>query len=64
MQAQLQHALTLLVQHALTLLNEFDEVGRLAGAAKKNLESLLDTGRRVRTRLHDALTAGLQTLHP
>lgn len=52
------------LQHALTLLNEFDEVGRLAGAAKKNLESLLLTGARVRTRLHDALTAGLQTLHP
>ncbi|GAB3069167.1 hypothetical protein [Pedococcus soli] len=52
------------LQHALTLLSEFDDVGRLAGAAKKNLESLLLTGARVRTRLHDALTAGLATLHP
>ena len=52
------------LQHALTLLSEFDDVGRLAGAAKKNLESLLLTGARVRTRLHEALTAGLQTLHP
>jgi hypothetical protein len=52
------------LQHALTLLSEFDEVGRLAGAAKKNLENLLVAGSRVRTRLHDALTAGLEGLHP
>lgn len=52
------------LQHALSLLSEFDEVGRLAGAAKKNLENLLLAGSRVRTKLHDALTAGLDTLHP
>lgn len=52
------------LQHALSLLNEFDEVGRLAGAAKKNLESLLVAGARVRKNLHTALTSGLETLHP
>lgn len=52
------------LQHALSLLGEFDEVGRLAGAAKKNLENLLLAGARVRKSLHDTLTAGLDTLHP
>ena len=50
--------------HALTVLAEFDEVGRLAGTAKKNLENLLATGARVQRKLRDALMAGLTSLQP
>lgn len=52
------------LRHALSVLAEFDEVGRLAGAARKNLENLLTTGARVQKKLHEALTAGLASLHP
>lgn len=49
---------------ALSALAEFDEVGRLAGAAAKNIENLRAVGGRVRIRIHEALTGSLSVLHP
>ena len=49
---------------ALSALSEFDEVGRLAGQAQKNLENLRAIGGRVHKKLYDALTGGLTILHP
>lgn len=48
---------------ALAALGEFDEVARMANAAAKNLAAIKDVGGRVRTRIHEALTAGLAALH-
>jgi hypothetical protein len=47
---------------ALKALEEFDEVGRLAKAATKNLAGIMDVGGRVRKRIEEALTAGLAEL--
>ena|SRR6478672_6276009 len=49
---------------ALSALEEFDEVGRLAGAAQKNIENLRLAGGRVKARIQEALTGSLSVLHP
>lgn len=49
---------------ALTALEEFQEVGRLALQAQRSLESLRAVGGRVHEKIHQALTSGLSILHP
>ena len=50
------------IAQALSALEDFDEVGRLAGAAAKNIENLRVSGGRVKARIHEALTASLSVL--
>jgi hypothetical protein len=52
------------LQLALGGLTDLDELGRLVNAASKNLATAREVGGRVKTRIHEALTAGLAALHP
>lgn len=52
------------LQLALGGLSDLDELGRLVNSASKNLATAREVGGRVKTRIHEALTAGLAALHP
>ena len=51
------------ITRALTALDELNEVGRLANAARKNLDSLFEVAGRTRKQVQQALTDSLVTLH-
>lgn len=50
------------ITRALTALDELNEVGRLANAARKNLDSLFDVAGRIKKQVQQALTDSLVTL--
>jgi len=52
------------IKMALSALSDFDEVARLTADAQKSLTRLLDVGRSVKTKIHDALIGSLNTLQP
>jgi hypothetical protein len=52
------------LNQALSTLAEFDEVGRLAGQARRSLEKLSELGAAAQKRLRATLTEGVNLLHP
>lgn len=57
---QLEAQLTL----ALSALDQYDEVGRLANQAAKSIEKLLEVGKQAQAKAREALTTGLALMHP
>lgn len=51
------------IAQALKTLDEFDEVGRLAGQAERALAKLKEVGAQAQARARQALTEGVSLLH-
>jgi hypothetical protein len=49
---------------ALSALDQYDEVGRLANQAAKSIEKLLEVGKQAQAKARAALAQGAALIHP